>query len=214
MGSLLCHEGSNFNNWAIIWSGSLSRPTCYPIRSFLFILRLRKCRQAEVVETFTLRSTASYRWHLEQAPRVRVDCVCHCSQFEQRWRHNSLHLTRDSQQDLDGPLMKRWRVRAGPSNLGVLLTSRVTKNAAKLVLRDFWGSHRTGDVPSALFPEELVLEPWAARRTGCPITAQERGWAGPQGAGSSGPAHCLIVRNTDPEPETPSQEALSASSDP
>lgn len=69
MGSLLCYEGSNFNNWAIIWSGSLSRPTCYPTRSFLFILSRRKCCQAEVVETFTLRSTASYRWHLEQGPR-------------------------------------------------------------------------------------------------------------------------------------------------
>ena len=93
-------------------------------------------------------------------PSIRVDCVCPCSPFEQRWRHDSLHLTCDSQQDLDGPLMKRWPVCAGPSNLGVLLTSFVTKNAAKLVLRDAWGLHRTGDVPSsALFPEELVLEP-------------------------------------------------------
>ena len=36
-----------------------------------------------------------------------------------------------------------------------------------------------------------------ARWTGCPVTPLETGWAGPQGAGSSGPAHCLIVRNTD-----------------
>ena len=164
--------------------------------------RLWKCSSWEVqcLKDDTWNTVLKSRWTV---------CVCHCSQFEWRWLHNSFHPTCYSQQDLGGPLMKRWSVCPGPSNLGVFLISFVTKNAAKLVPRDFWGSDRTGDVPSVLFSEALVLKPWATRRMGCPVTPQERGWVGPQALPT-----VWLSWMTDPELEMPSQEALPASPDP